>query len=81
MMRSLTKAQIERQAALLARLGTVKTATASELRAFLARYHSIFITEDTVQRDLRAMAAVGTVCSDRRRYYGGKEWRLGRGQD
>ena len=53
--RGLTRDQRQRRAAILARLRSDRIETANELRSFLAQYHHIYITVDTVLKDLRAM--------------------------
>lgn len=80
LMRSPTKSAIERRSAIIVRL-EAGPATANELRQFLASRKSIYVAVDTVQRDLRVLAKVHTVYPIRRRYYGGWQWGLSRGQD
>lgn len=63
--RSLTHAQITRRKAILARLRQVEIATASEIRAYLARHEQIYVTIDTVGRDLNAMKEADTVVRGR----------------
>lgn len=77
MARSLTKAQITRRLAILTRLRQVPIATLAELRQYLASRRHIYVTEDTVGRDLRAMKDVGTVKSSPHPTVG-HEWGGGR---
>lgn len=72
--RSLTNAQIERRRAIRGRLETWGAQTANAIRSYFA-VHGIFVTVDTVQRDLRAMEAVGTVKQGGRT---GRGWGRGR---
>lgn len=46
--------------------------SAEGLCVYLRHIHCIYVTVDTVRRDLLAMPSVQY---DRRRYYGGREWR------
>lgn len=79
MARNLTRAQVERRTAILGRLTgvTPSVVTADEVREYLARKHHIFVTVDTVQRDLRAMAEAGTV-QRTKHPTAGHEWGGGR---
>ncbi len=61
MARRWTSAQITRRCAILARLRQVKVVTIAGLRRYLAGRKHIYVTEDTVGRDLRAMEKAGTV--------------------
>lgn len=74
-MRSLTNAQIERRSAVRARLETWGAQTAHAIRNYLAYYKRIIVTVDTVQRDLKAMEAAGTVEQSGRT---GRGWGRGR---
>jgi DeoR/GlpR family transcriptional regulator of sugar metabolism len=76
-MRNLTSAQIARRSALLERLRVQGCQTADMLRSYLVHRKRIIVTVDTVQRDLRAMEAVGTL---RRRGLSsaGRAWGNGR---
>lgn len=77
MARALTKAQIRRRTLLVECLLFRDIATAAELRQFLAGRRHIYVTVDTVGRDLRAMEEAGTV--QRRRHLGSShEWGGGR---
>lgn len=59
--RGLTGAQYTRRRAILDRLRKVEVATPAELRQYLAHFVRIFVTVDTVGRDLRAMENAGTL--------------------
>lgn len=61
MIRSLTRAQVERRSAMVERLRTHGVATADELRRYLVHRKRIIVTVDTIQRDLRAMEEAGTL--------------------
>ena len=76
MARALTQAQVIRRKAILARLAAFPNSTADALREHLARRCNIYITVDTVQRDLRVMKKIGTVRSVGRSYYEGLRWEL-----
>lgn len=73
-MRNLTDAQIDRRRAIRGRLETWGAQTANAIRSHLAQ-HSIFVTVDTVQRDLKAMERAGTVKQGGRT---GRGWGRGR---
>lgn len=71
MARALTTAQVERRRAILEALSQTSM-SAVTLRLYLCHLHHIYVTVGTVRRDLLAMISV---YPDRRRYYGGWEWR------
>lgn len=83
MTRSLTQNQQERRSRMLERLKGGRIESASELRAYLARYFAIHVTVDTIQRDLNAMLAAGSVRRVRHpsagHYMGNGSWMADRG--
>ncbi len=70
MARNLTQAQLKRRGAILEwlrmlRVGSQGSRNALDVRTYLAQYHQIFITVDTVAKDLRAMVGVESIESVR----------------
>ena len=56
----MTQAQYNRRAAILTWIRSNEARTTTrDVRAHLAHYHQIFVTEDTVAKDLAAMARAG----------------------
>lgn len=67
-MRQLTQAQFTRRSAILKFLdnrlmSSMGPCTADEVREHCARHHAIYVTVDTIQRDLNAMQVVKSVYS------------------
>ena len=72
MARAMTKQVSTRRSAILDELKAHGTRTGDQLREYLARQKSIYVTVDTVMVDLRVMMEVGTV--QRTRYLRSGYW-------
>ena len=56
----MTQTQLERRSAILTWIRSTEAPTTTrDVRAHLEHYHQVFVTEDTVAKDLAAMARAG----------------------
>ena len=69
----MTQTQLERRSAILTWIRSTEAPTTTrDVRAHLEHYHQVFVTEDTVAKDLAAMARAGSL--ERNFYRGKNRW-------
>ena len=70
----MTQTQLERRSAILTWIRSTEAPTTTrDVRAHLEHYHQVFVTEDTVAKDLAAMARAGSL--ERNFYRGKNRWK------
>ena len=77
MARNLTQAQLKRRGAILEWLRGLADRNdpwraTPAIRGHVAQYHSIFVTEDTIAKDLKALAEAGSLKQDELPFTHGK---------